>query len=148
MLFTAHALAGGTAGELIRNPFWAFLIGFLIHFVLDSIPHYDTTDDGKYTTRQIILAGGDLAIGIILIVFLAPKYFHNLCGYLSGMLGGITPDFLSLVPWIKNITSKSKCGKKFHDFHYRIQSIKISPLPGILIQVVIWITSLWILIVT
>lgn len=147
MLFTAHALSGGAVGELIGNPFWAFLLGFVIHFILDAIPHYDTTDNGKYTPRQIILAGVDFIIGVLIIIFIIPKYSYNFYSYLWGVLGSITPDLLSLIPWVRNITSKIKYGKKFHDFHHQIQSIKISPLPGILIQVVIWFLSLWILIV-
>ncbi len=147
MLFTAHALGGGVSGELVGNPFWAFLLGFVLHFILDFIPHYDTTDDGKYTPRQIALVCTDFIIGALILTILLFYYSHNRWSLISGAFGGILPDILSLVPPIRKFTMKNRYWRIFHEIHNKIQSVKISPVPGLLIQILVWIISVSILIV-
>lgn len=140
MLFTAHALSSGVAGESAGNAYLAILLGVIVHFIVDSIPHYDTTDDGKFTSRQILLAGTDLLIGCV-IIYLLSKNLALSNSFYWGAIGGLLPDFFSIVPSIKKNTERTYLGRKYQKFHSNIQRIKILPLPGILIQVLIWIVS-------
>lgn len=145
MLIASHALVGGTIGELVDNPILALLLGIISHFVLDAIPHYDTTDDGRYTKRQLALFLFDLIIGVVLIVILLPTIHHSL-SFFAGMVGGILPDFIDNVPfWNKHFQS-TRFGKSFHEFHTRIQPIKLSPVPGLLVQLVFLIGTVLILV--
>ncbi len=41
MTITPHLLAGAALATTTNNVFVAFLIGFLLHFILDAIPHVD-----------------------------------------------------------------------------------------------------------
>jgi len=41
MTITPHLLAGAALATTTSNVFVAFLLGFLLHFVLDAIPHID-----------------------------------------------------------------------------------------------------------
>jgi len=145
MLFTAHMLSSGVAGETVGNAFWAILLGIVVHFIMDSIPHYDTTDDGKFTFRQILLAGIDLSFGCI-IIFLISINLSLSSYFYFGAVAGLLPDFLSLVPPVKRLTERFAIGRKFQAFHGDIQKIKIKPILGILVQIAIWVLSIIILI--
>lgn len=134
MLFAAHAIPAGYVGEMIGNPFLAFLAGIIIHFVLDSIPHYDTTDGGKYTFRQYALVLTDLAIGISIVLFVLKPEISFKSSFLWGAFGGILPDILDVVPFIRNYYRKTKWGAAVHKFHDGIQRIRLKPIPGLLVQ--------------
>ena len=41
MTITPHLLAGAALATTTNNVFVAFLLGFLIHFILDALPHID-----------------------------------------------------------------------------------------------------------
>lgn len=145
MLFTAHALSSGVAGESIGNAFLAILLGIVVHFFMDSIPHYDTTDDGEFTSRQILLAGLDLLIGCV-IIYLLSKNFNLSTTFYWGALGGLLPDFFSLMPPIRRLTERCLIGRKFQEFHNHIQKVKLRPILGLVVQIVIWLISIYLLI--
>lgn len=137
MLVAAHIITAGYAGEMIVNPFLAFLVGIIVHFVLDSIPHYDTTDNGKITKRQLALSITDIIIGILLIVFLLKADLGLKSPFLWGALGGIVPDILDNIPFWQNAFRNTHFGRTFHKFHDNIQKIRLTPIPGLLIQVLV-----------
>ncbi|OQB05219.1 MAG: hypothetical protein BWY19_01130 [bacterium ADurb.Bin212] len=145
MLFTAHALSSGVAGESIGNAFLAILLGIFVHFVMDSIPHYDTTDDGKFTFRQILLAGTDLLLGCV-IIYLLSKNFALSSSFYWGVVGGLLPDFFSLMPPVRRLTERYFIVRKFQEFHNHIQKIKLGPILGLAVQIVIWLISICLLI--
>lgn len=145
MLFTAHAAVGGVAGEYLNSPFLAFIAGIILHFILDAIPHYDVTDNGKFTLRQNLLIIIDVAIGLILFAVLYDKIDHPV-SFLAGSFGCILPDIVDLVPFWNKYFHATKFGKRFHSFHAYIQSIKVGPIFGLSIQAIIIITSVLILI--
>ena len=146
MLFSVHATAAGAVGEYVRNPILAFLLGIIIHFILDSIPHYDTTDDGKLTPRQLAFVGIDFIIFVLLLIFVIKPGFSWLSPFWWGAFGGVLPDLLDNVPFWQKAFRRTKFGKKFHHFHEKIQSIKIGPMPGILIQILFLAISVYFLI--
>lgn len=135
MLFTAHVIPAAYIGEKIGNPILAFLVGIFIHFLLDSIPHYDTTDKGKYTFRQWALVLVDFAIGLLIIFGLIQPAYNLKSPFLWGAFGGILPDLFDCLPFIRELFWKTKFGKAFHSFSCKIQAKHLKPIPGLLIQV-------------
>lgn len=116
VLFT-HAVVGGAIGAITRShPALAFLGGFVSHFVLDAIPHWDyplessrAHESGDHLQGDFILdhkflfdlvkIGTDLLLGIVIVYLffsadiLSPsKFFFQ--GTFWGMVGGVLPDFL------------------------------------------------------
>jgi len=95
MVLTPHAIVGATlAGLVPEHPLVGFAFGFISHFVLDAIPHWDYQLD-FFTTNS--LSRGDLikltvdfVLGLSLIWFFAPALVW-------GALGGLTPDALQFV---------------------------------------------------
>lgn len=144
MLFSAHFIAGGAVGEAINNPIAAFLIGIFVHFILDSIPHYDTTDKGKFTFRQYVLVFGDMIVGACIIFSLIKSGTVLSLSFFAGAIGGVFPDFFDNIPFWKKRFIKTKFGKKYHLFHEFVQqsSKGISMVWGLATQIGIILLSL------
>lgn len=144
MLIASHAFAGGAAGELIGSPIPAFFVGFILHFILDAIPHYDTTDGGKFTSRQWALVTVDFLIGAVLAVI----FYHKIdqpISFFAGAIGGMLPDILDFTPiWYKQFR-KTFFGKHMHRFHERIQAYGVGPWLGLSLQAAIVAVSILIL---
>jgi len=146
MLLGAHLMAGAAAGEYINNPYLAFAAGFILHFILDAVPHFDTTDDNKFTFRQIALISVDGIIGLLIFFVCYRQFSVHKISFLAGALGGIVPDIIDNVPFWQKIIKNNKFGKKFHSFHAWVQSIKVAPIPGIAVQYLIIAITVLILI--
>lgn len=142
MLISSHMIAAGAVGQWLENPILAFLVGIVVHFVLDAIPHYDTTDDGKWTKSQIAFVIGDFVIGV-LIIFLylkPPLEFTN--PFWWGALGGIIIDIFDVSPFWKDKFRQSKFGQGVHWFHEYVHKVKAEPFLGIVSQVLIIIIGI------
>lgn len=143
MLIAVHSVAGGIVGESLGNPVLAFLAGFVLHFILDAIPHEYEHDDKKMSVLDISL----LIIDIIITVIVWRKYFGaglNLqSSFFWGALGGIFPDLLDNIPILKLYFRKTKFGKVFHNFHENVQKIIVGVVPGFLIQYGLLILMIW-----
>ncbi len=111
MFLTSHAVAGAATASLFpQNPFLAFIAGFLSHFALDAIPHWDYKIKSssvnpligakmrydKNFWEDVIHIGSDGLIGIFLalILFTSPQNFWVI---LWGIFGGILPDPLQFL---------------------------------------------------
>lgn len=145
MLFGTHFIAGAAVGEAVGNPFLAFLLGFVLHFLLDSIPHFDTTDDRILTKRQIALIVVEGIIGMSVVAYCYFNFSTNKAGFLAGGFGSILPDLLDNVPFWDKAFQKTRFGRIFHDFHGKIQSIKLRPILGLSIQAAIIVIGFLIL---
>ncbi|MFA7243942.1 MAG: hypothetical protein WC080_01480 [Patescibacteria group bacterium] len=116
-----------------------------MHFILDSIPHFDTTDDGKFTLRQNVLILLDILIGVVLFVIFYDKISHPVA-FISGAFGCLLPDILDVAPFWKKNFQKTWFGDKMHYVHDKIQAIKIGPFLGLSIQAIFIAFSVLILI--
>ena len=145
MLAANHTIVAGVVGSYIGNPFLAFLAGFIIHFLLDSIPHFDTTDKGKFTFRQIFLVVADFAIGLMLIFWVIRADISINSPFVWGAFGGMVPDLLDNVPFWNKAFRKSKIGRKFHNFHNLFHSrlFNHKPFLGLLSQYLIIALFIW-----
>ena len=139
MLLGTHLLTGAVVGEAVENPYLAFLLGFVLHFIIDAIPHFDTIDDDELTKRQILLISVEGIIGIAIFVYCYLNFSSNKAGFLAGAFGSALPDLVDNVPFWNKSFQKTRFGKSFHNFHYHIYTIK--PFLGLAVQVVIIITA-------
>lgn len=144
MLLASHAAVGGIAGEYLNSPGLAFFAGFIIHFILDAIPHYDTTDEKKWTKRQYFLMFVDIAVGIILLILFYDKIGHPV-SFILGAFGGIVPDIMDNTPFWNKKFRASWFGKRFHLVHEKIQWAQPGPILGLTVQGLILTISVLIL---
>jgi len=136
MIISVHFLAGGVIGEAIGNPFLAFLLGIVLHFVLDAIPHFDNVlKNGKWNYRQVIFTALDAAATAwILFVYLKPDIYLA-SPLLWGALGGVLPDLFDNIPFLT--IRNTKLGKPFHKFHNSIHSKPPGWFIGSLTQILV-----------
>lgn len=154
MVLTTHAVVGGAIGRLLAfNPFLAFIVGFLSHFILDIIPHWDyplqskTTDSrgmkqlhfrfGLPAVIDFSRIGLDFLIGLALVYWLFPlsqgtSWFTS--SVIWGALGAILPDALQFVysqwrpRWLAGL-------QRFHLFIHAKQDLNRRPVLGITLQI-------------
>ncbi|MDE2213181.1 MAG: hypothetical protein KGJ34_01460 [Patescibacteria group bacterium] len=153
MTLATHAVAGAAVASFTpAHPLIGFCAGFVSHFALDAVPHWnyrvrsaslDPTRGGPITFNGDLLIDAiaifiDGGIGIALVVVL---FFNPLAlpAILAGALGGLLPDFLHFVH-----TRLPNMGlKAFTRLHIRIQQeiFHERPLIGLLTQAG-WIAGL------
>jgi len=114
MILTNHAITGAALASLIPNqPLVGFSVGFLSHFVLDAIPHWDYNleskkEDGnkmnddlvinRKFAKDILKIGTDGMTGLLLAYFLFSFYMKvSVFAVLCGAIGAMTPDALQFV---------------------------------------------------
>lgn len=149
MFLVVHTAAGAIIGQLSPNIFWAFVIGFLSHFLLDAIPHGDTRYLGKIKANNEVGKFLTIAsIDAILSLFLfAGLYGSGLLTkpllVFAGVAGAILPDFLV---GIAELTRACHCSKlylcRFHQLHYTLHGHlatkkDLSFIPGLILQIFI-----------
>ncbi|TSC61227.1 MAG: hypothetical protein G01um1014107_77 [Parcubacteria group bacterium Gr01-1014_107] len=140
MIITTHAVVAAASAQILsQGPFGAFLVGFLSHFALDSLPHWDypleTLTRGlsfRSIIKDFLKLSLDFLTGVSLVLF----FFQwqeplNLILWLA-VLGSITPDIFH------NIASfwRTKILKAFSELHNRFhcpEDLK-NPWLGIIIQ--------------
>ena len=101
MFLTVHSSSGLIIGSLTGNPILAFLFGLISHFIIDAIPHGDTSlrhgrDEKQRISIMAKIGSADsiITISYLLIIF----YFHKELLTLSiilAVIGALLPDFIS-----------------------------------------------------
>ncbi len=110
MILTIHAIVGASIGRLVLNPYEAFTLGFMSHFLIDAIPHCgyrlaSITQDvnnplnkdmvlDKRFLKDLIFITIDFFVGISLAIFIFQDFSLPI---LAGILGGVLPDALQFV---------------------------------------------------
>ena len=115
MILATHAISGAVLAELVPNhKVAAFCVGFVSHFILDAVPHWDyklsslerdendllNTDMkmGKEFAADLLKTGADAAFGLVLGALLAYFIFRSVTpAIFFGAIGGLFPDFLQFV---------------------------------------------------
>ena len=163
MILVTHAILGGAIGAATGNPFLAFFTGFISHFVLDAIPHWDyhissgrTNSETDFTKNDIVInkesVGDILKIGLdffggIIIAYLLFRNGNTLdWAVLLGALGGTTPDFMQFL-YYKLRLKPLFWLQKFHLFMHAEKSLKHYPILGASVQAIfiigLGVLSLW-----
>lgn len=145
MLAANHTIVAGVAGSYIGNPFLAFLAGIIIHFILDTIPHFDTTDKGEFTTRQIALVLIDFLIGLFIIFGILHIKIDPSSPFIWGAVGGNLPDVLDNIPFWKDRFRGTGIGARVHSLHELIhgKAFDAKPVLGMLTQYIIIALFVW-----
>lgn len=111
MVLATHLVVGGALGQVISSPALALSAGFISHFLLDSIPHWDyklaslegdrdglEKDIRVYSLNfvfDLVKIGLDFLIGLISLwliwQFLGWEISNTV---IWGAIGGVLPDFL------------------------------------------------------
>jgi len=155
MILVTHAVVGAGLSTVARaNPVFAFGIGFISHFILDAIPHWDyplqsstkTQDSnpldadfiiGKAFYRDITKIGVDFLAGILLsyLFFAYGSSLHSFVrsGVLWGAVGSMTPDFLQFV-YTKVRKEPLISLQKFHIFMHTEKRLSARPVLGPALQ--------------
>jgi len=152
MILASHIIVSGLLGATTQNYLLAAVFGFVSHYILDAIPHWDYLSDefesraktekgffkNKKFWRELINVALDILIGLgLLFIFL--KYYKNpqIIPAIIGVTFGILPDPLSLLYWMTK-WKFIKWNFDFHEFvHYSIHSkIDQKSWPGIIIQTI------------
>jgi len=141
MFYFIHVLAGAVIAKYFPNFFIIILLGLILHFLIDAIPHKDSLFTKEFFKKSYKLRFNDKAVlfeviesllTILLIIYLQIK-FNSLL-----MLFSI---FISLLPDIVKIgyltgLKNNKIFKSYIHFHLGIQK-ELSWIPGILTQLIV-----------
>src|SRR3989344_2738388 len=149
MILATHAIAGAAVASLNpTRPVPGFFAGFVLHFMLDAIPHWEyrihsdsiNPKIGKKLVfdrdlfGDILRIGSDMSLGIILSLafFYSPE---STFAVLAGALGGVMPDALQFV------YGRVRRGpivylQKFHEWiHSPYKKLRHMPAFGITLQI-------------
>ena len=155
MVLTTHAVVGGAIGRLIStNPILAFVVGFLSHFVLDVVPHWDYPLESKTSdTRGVnqlhfrlgwpaVIDFSRIGLDLLIGFFLAYWIFPSASGsWLTssvawGAIGAVLPDALQFVyvQWRPRFLSSLQ---RFHMFVHAKQDFNNRPVLGVILQILV-----------
>lgn len=145
MLTSPHVIVGAAIASGIPNPIIALPLSFASHFVLDILPHWNphlNTELKKYGhitvfSRNLIYADTVFAIASLLVLsFSNPNPIIIMLGGFLGTLPDLVEAPYFFLGW------KTKFVMWWLRFQKAIQC-DVSPLPGIVSQILVVIASLW-----
>ena len=138
-----HGTAGLLIGSQTGNPWLAFILGFISHFILDAIPHdiievKKWQDQGNFIKRVSLEAAIDflLLLSLLIVLVLSDQLNFNY-SILAGIFGAIVPDYIWGLGELFKIKSKwLELYKKFHNGDHALlhKSIYIPLKYGLPIQ--------------
>ena len=122
MLATPHLLAGAAVASSGLPPDISLPLCFLSHFVLDAIPHFETSAvfikfrklEDEMTQPEIVYAFFDVLIGSGLVLYF--YFLHHNPLILWGAFLALLPDIVDNVPFWYGIR-KFPVFKQLHQVH-------------------------------
>ena len=151
MLMVIHAAASAWVGEVAPNPASAFFISFVLHFLMDFIPHGDHEIVNNYRNKKaikriytFIIADLLMTILFILSIELFDIGLQKKIMFWS-IFGGLLPDIAVAIYKM----TETPVLKKFHDLHFTIHNFlpekKHKTIPfisGIALQIILFFVLL------
>ncbi len=165
MTLATHAIIGAAAAELFpSHPVLGFIAGFLSHFLLDAIPHWDykilsdyanpnvamaqneggtgasskiTIDRNFYLDLIRISSDGLLGFALSFIIW-HPGGFHEEWVVFLGAFAGMLPDFLQFV-YMRFPHQPIVALQAFHSFMHAKTRLTNRPMFGIVSQLAVLI---------
>ncbi len=148
MVLSAHAIIGGAIGSIMKNdPILAVVYGFLSHFILDMIPHWDypirskfiNPDKANKSLNKLDIANDISSIFIDIVIGLGVSYLlygggGNLIWF-YGACAAMLPDFLQFVYglWPEGLSIL----QRFHKYAHSDLKLNDKPLLGVSSQIII-----------
>lgn len=152
MTLATHAIVGAAAASLFpQEPALAFVAGFVSHFAIDAIPHWDYElssmhDDpgnplntyitpGKEYWGDVVQVAGDAVLGFALsaLIFSVWIFHLSLLIILTGAFAALVPDGLQFIffTWHSDILVPLQ---RFHDWIQKPSPIDVPAWVGIGLQ--------------
>ena len=103
MTGTTHFLAGAAVGKITKNPILAVIFGFLIHFLMDMIPHWDFGYLFCKKWTCYLMAMSDPIVGIVFFIIVGIVLRFDKKTWALTFLGGLA----SLVPDASSVLIKT-----------------------------------------
>lgn len=103
MLIATHAAVGALVAQHSPTAFWAFVVGFISHLLIDMIPHGDAhlyeqyqRKESKKQVRDALLKVSYDAIAAVMIIAWVFAYAPITSAKITawGIIGSILPDLL------------------------------------------------------
>ncbi len=152
MTLATHMVAGAAVAKVFSShPVEAFAIGWISHYILDSVVHWDyplsitggeehvpinvRQASKKLIAYDITKVSIDVCLGVILVTILARNFDpNNLVVLIAGAIGATIPDFLQFLFGIFKLKILEIL-QKFHDFMHAKHTLKHKPFFGISTQI-------------
>ncbi len=151
MVLATHAVIGGAIGRVLSTePLAALAFGFISHFLLDAVPHWDyelgsLTEDknkplnnsirfDKSFLRDLLKTGIDALLGLGFAWLIFGQSSAAVVAVLLGAIGGLLPDFLQLV-YMRFKREPLRSLQRFHLWIHSKVRLDGRPAVGIFLQV-------------
>lgn len=140
MTLTTHALVGAAAASFFpAYPYAAFAAGFVSHFAIDALPHYDYGEylralrwdeannlrpsaEKSYVVQDLLLIGADALLGFVLTFVAAWVLGIPAWLALIGAGAALYPDLLQVVHYVLRDTEGGWALGYLQRFHSWVQS--------------------------
>jgi len=136
MVITPHLLAGAAIGAHSPNVWAAFCFGFISHYLLDSLPHWEYLNNLKLTRLiYFVKIFIDFIIAMIIVSFIAWPLKLMI---IFGIIGALLPDIIEFL----HQSCKIKIFRPLSLFHKKMHYYKrVSLFKGLISQIIIVIIS-------
>lgn len=138
MLATTHVITSIPLGIHFSNPLVIFFTSCALHFVLDSLLHWNIYPQ-KFKRYPYGLVGLDIASGIVVGWFAIGNQLFTL-PILIAITGGLAPDILHGLWFIAKPRTRNKYLKwmdPFFKFHDKVQKETHNIAKGIIWQIIV-----------
>jgi len=142
MIITPHMLVGAAIGAQTSNIWAAFSFGFLSHFLLDALPHWDylrKIDISKSSHRRKM--GFDLILGTVSVLIFVWFYPENFLFLIVGALAALIPDCIQYLYYTFNISWLERISW----FHEKVHWKQVSFWPGLPFMLVVCLAAIFVL---
>jgi len=124
MGITPHMLVGAAIGSQSSSLWVVFSLGFISHFILDLLPHWDYLDTIKVDKpSHLFKIFLDAALGSLLVLILIWFYPQNILMIMTGLVAVLLPDCLE---FLYN-TFRFKILQPFSLIHHKIHYARKIP---------------------
>jgi hypothetical protein len=108
MVISTHFLAGAAIGRATGNPILAVVFGFIFHFVMDLVPHWNYGYKHLKKVKSLILVLLDPFLAFAVFAGIGLAHGYDASTWLAAFLGGVAcvlPDLIEFIIRIFNINS-------------------------------------------
>jgi hypothetical protein len=129
MTATNHAITGALVATLLKEPLLAIPVAFVIHFVMDTIPHFGFKVEGVEDLKKrnldklfkkVLISDVAVAALLLFIIPIALSEAYSWWVVLACMIACISPDLVWAYRFYYEIRSKKLLPQswltKFHNY--------------------------------
>lgn len=124
MTMTTHVAVGATIGLAMHNPVLGFALGLGSHFLLDMLPHGDSSlGDKHFNSKKSVGPYAYVAIDNVLAIYLLLAIVNVVpSGAIAALTGGVAGSILPDVLVGVYEASRRRWLKGFFAFHLRVHN--------------------------